>query len=459
MAEITPNKEYADYAPRWKRVRDIDDGEYRLKQNDLACISTTADTGRPSASYLRVIKPGDNSTYNIGVNRSYINGGRLYNATARTAKGLLGMAFRVDPTPPDLPTDLQYLSSNANGAGMDMDQMAKATTDNVIKIGRDGLLCDMPRNEDGSEVTAQMVADGFRPRMLRYSAESIVDWHESLINGAMQVDLVVLREVVQEFTNKLMIERDDVTIYKVYRLTVTGVTVETLKEYEGNFTRDGEAVPVVGANNTALKEIPFVFVGSMNNQPCVDGLPIEDIANINIGHYQESANLSASAFNVSAVTPWIADDGYQRAARTAGNDDEVELGENSMIILGSGGTFNLAQPDANTMSQGMMTDYENQMVALGAQLVTSSSGNETAEAARIKHSSDVSVLDIIAGNVSDAYSKMIYYAGLFLGVTISEDLRYELNRNFFDSKLTAQELDAMIRTWQAGAISKEVLDK
>ncbi|MDB4352978.1 DUF4055 domain-containing protein, partial [Porticoccaceae bacterium] len=345
---------------------------------------------------------------------------------------------------------------DANGGGVDIDQLSKSTTDNVIKIGRDGLLCDMPRNEEGKQITKADVDSGFRARILRYSAESIVDWHESLINGSMTLDLLVLREVMQEFTNSLMITRDDVVTYKVYRLTKDGVTVEVLKEDEtGDYARDGDGIPVLGANNTKLTKIPFTFVGSMNNQPCVDGLPVEDIANINIGHYQESANLSASAFNVSAVTPWIADDSYQRSADKGGT---VSLGENSMPILGTGGTFNLAQPDANTMSQGMMTDYENQMVALGAQIITPASGAETAEAVRIKRGSDMSVLDIVCGNVSDGYSFMIKCVCVFMGVTYDPSWRYELNRNFLDSKLTAQELDAMIRAWQAGAISKDVLD-
>ena len=60
--DITPHCDAATYAPRYKRVRDVVDGEYKLKQRDLNNITAlTKSASIPSPSYLRYINPTDKS--------------------------------------------------------------------------------------------------------------------------------------------------------------------------------------------------------------------------------------------------------------------------------------------------------------------------------------------------------------------------------------------------------------
>ena len=465
MASITvqEDKQYSFYVNRWTRVRTIINGEFAMKQHDLSRIATAVSgvisTSSLSDPFLRYIMPSDISAFNQARNVNFIKGAVLYNATGRTANGLLGMLYRIDPTvSEDLDSRLDYLIENANGAGLSMDQQSKATSKDVIQIGRDGLFVDMPTNEDGSEVTGRDVDNGFRPSIKEYKAESIIKWHEKVIKGIKVLDLVVLREAIDVPIDNGLNFEEQINL-RVIRLTDDGVTVMIMPETGniGEFELTDKVRPMTGPKNEKLTRIPFVFVGSVNNEPNVDDLPMEPIGDVNVGHYRESANLAASSFNLSAAQPWIADDAYSKAIRNQSAGGSQDLGEESLIVLGTGGSFNLTSAPENSLASKLMDNYEEQMIALGAQLITSSSGVETAEAARIKHSSDVSVLDTIAANVSDAYSKCLEFASIFLGIEY-QGWRYELNRAFFETKLTPQDIAELVKLWQAGGISKQVLD-
>lgn len=461
---ITPNNQYTEYMKRWARVRAINNGEAKLKEYDLANIGGgyNKTSTAVKVSFLRLINPSDTSSYNRTRNQNYINGARLYNATVKTLSGLLGMLYRKPPTASELPDSINYILDNVDGSGLSMEQQSRSVSSDVTAIGRDGLLVDMPRNEEGKQITQADVANGFRASIQEYKAESIIDWHETVRNNVKVLDLVVLCETIEQYTDEMRIEREEKTQFKVYRLSEDNkVTVQIFVESSesGSGLEQTDQIEVVDSNNMALTAIPFVFVGSKNNQPSVDGLPLESVSDINIGHYQESANLASSSFQLSACQPVISDDNYARYAQDKTKKGEsVELGEDSMIILGSQGKYALVSPPENNMSKAIQKDYEEQMIALGAQLITTGGGVETAEAARIKHASDVSDLEVISNNISNAYAKCLEWVCLFMGVEY-DDYFFKLNNEFFDMKLTADDAVKLVSVWQGGAISKAVLDE
>jgi len=224
--------------------------------------------------------------------------------------------------------------------------------------------------------------------------------------------------------------------------------------YDDGMAQQGEEVIVTGGGSQTIDRIPFVFVGSVNNSPDYDPLPLEALTDTNLGHYQESANLRESSWSTTSAQPYIADDKYMNwKSRDENKDASVEIGSNSCHIMGTGGLLAFAQPSPNTLSSALMDKDELRMVALGAQLITASGQAETAEAVRIKHGSDISVLESISINVADAYRFMFEMCHKLMGVNYDE-LLTSLNREFFDSKLTAQEVQAVVAAWQMGAISE-----
>jgi len=462
--QIEPCCEYTNYSHRYKRVRDIVDGEYALKAHDLSVMGSTStfvnspNVNGMSFSYLRYINPTDLSAYNRTRNIGFINGARLLNATARTLSGLMGMMFRVDPVEPKLSASMEYLIDNVDGAGLSLDQQAQSTVWNVLQVGRHGLLADMPRNADGKIITRKDVNEGFRASIQEYTAENIYDWEETIVGGVKVLTLLVLHETTSEFADSLRIRREKRSQIKVYRLTDNAVTVQIFTEdKEAGFIESAE-LPIMSGGGRALNRIPFRFPGSMNNTPDIDPLPLEPLADVNLGHYQESANLRSSSYQLSAAQPVIADDKFQRATENPRDGNKtLDMGEESTIILGTGGSFGFYSPDPNNISSDLMEKDEARMISVGGQLISNSGQAETAEAARIKRASEMSVLESVSVNVSKAYTDLIEICYELMNVNY-DDAEYSLNRDFLDSNLTPQDIDSLVRTWQAGAISKPVLD-
>jgi len=436
--DIKPNSEYMLNFPRWERIYDVINGEYQLKKRD--------DT-RPG-TYLRIINSLDLSQYNKRLNTSYRKSAVFYNATGRTLIGLLGMLYRVEPiVPKDLPDSMEYVKTDIDGNGMGINQQSHAVSSEVIQIGRHGLLTDMPTKEDGSVITVADVQNGFRPFVKKYDASHIIDWNQSSIDGMLRLDLVVLLEMISIFTDEQRINREIKKRYRILRLRDGKYTQQLWLEGD-HFP--GEEIQIIDGSGKAWDEIPFVFVGSENNDSIVDSAPLESLVDVNIGHYRNSADLEHSSFQLSAATPWIADDSYRSVQNNPNNKDTKmqKFGETSIIVMGKGGQFGYAQPDPNVLANDLAKNKEQQMIALGAQLISEGGGSETAEAVRSKKAADASMLAIVGVNVSNSYTKSLGWVARFLNVDFEGE--YQLNSNFFDTKLTAQERQQIVIEWQSG---------
>jgi hypothetical protein len=434
---IKSNSEYTLNFPRWQRVIHVVDGEYQLKKRD----------NEKPGTYLRIINSLDKSEYNTRLNISYRMSAVFYNATGRTLIGLLGMLYRVEPAIPELPELMEYVKTDINGNGMGINQQSHATSSKVIQIGRDGLLTDIPMIEEGSVITIADVQNGLRPFVKRYDAVHIIDWNESSINGMITLDLVVLVENVTAFVNEQRIERETKKRYRILRLTDGNYTQQLWVEGDDS---PGEEIKILDGSGKPWDEIPFEFIGSENNDSKIDFAPLEPLADVNIGHYRNSADLEHSSFQLSAATPHIADDRYKSDLNRPDNKKEKvqKFGETSVIVTGTGGKFAYVQPSPNVLANDLAKNKEQQMIALGAQLISDGGGLETAEAVRTKKAADASMLSIIGVNVSNGYTKSLGWIARFLNVEF--DGEFQLNSNFFDIKLTAQERQQIIVEWQSG---------
>jgi hypothetical protein len=90
-----------------------------------------------------------------------------------------------------------------------------------------------------------------------------------------------------------------------------------------------------------------------------------------------------------------------------------------------------------------MKGKEQQMVAIGARIITDRGGNETAEGARIRFASENSVLGDIVGNLSSAIKSCIYWIGEFMGVETDECV-FIINREFYDKSVDPQMIMSLV---------------
>jgi hypothetical protein len=211
------------------------------------------------------------------------------------------------------------------------------------------------------------------------------------------------------------------------------------------------------ADGTRWTEIPAIFVGSKNNDSTVDDAPLADIAEVNIAHYRNSADYEESCFITGQPTLFVTTS-LSAEQFEESNPDGIKLGSRAGHLLGETGSATLLQPNANSLVLEAMRAKEQQMVAIGARIITDRGSNETAEGARIRFASENSVLGDIVGNLSQALEKCIAWCGEFMGVT--EEPEIEINKEFYDKSVDPQLIMSMVQLMDRQIISdKDIFNR
>ena|SRR5438067_1885142 len=145
------------YSAKWKRVRDVSDGQ------DAVHLAATA--------YLPRLHEQSDDDY-----KAYVLRAGFYNATWRTIGGLLGMMFRKPPKI-DVPAGINDYLPDIDLAGTSLDTLARKIAMEVLEVGRVGIMVDHPPVENVSDLTvAAAQQQGLRPAVQTYRAESIINW-------------------------------------------------------------------------------------------------------------------------------------------------------------------------------------------------------------------------------------------------------------------------------------------
>ena len=360
--------------------------------------------------------------------------------------GLVGIVYRKEPMV-EIPTSIEYLIDNADGSGISLNQQSQWVLSEVIKKGRCAMLVDYP-TVDGQTSRAD-VARGIRATIKTYAAETVVDWNEEQTETGTRLNYVKMREC-ESVLNIITGEREEVITYIVLRL-VEGVY--SIERYDEDGTSTGDYVEPRLANGQTLDYIPLVFAGSENNNPDVDQALLYDLAVLNCAHYNNSADAEESSF--IAGQPTLAVTSSLNATEWAeGNPNGVVLGSRKGHFLGESGGMSLVQASPNILPREMMKDKEAQFVALGAQIVSDNTAQETAFAVGAKLSTNTSSLALSAGNVSDAYKICLGWCEAYMNTAPSDDIVFTLNSDFFPATMDA----ATITAWVAG-IQGRVLPK
>lgn len=383
---------------------------------------------------------------------NYLARSVFYGVTGRTLRGLVGLVFDKDPAVlvPDL---LKPVLADATGSGTSLDQQAHASLSDVVAIGRAGVLTDYP-NTPAPVTRADALQGNIRPTIIRYEAENIINWRTRSIGSRVLLTLVVLREhyVLEDdgFSEKPAIQ------YRVLRLKEGRYTVELYREQEGNDLALFETYEPKDGRGQPFTEIPFSFIGSLDNDPGIDRPPLLDIAELNVAHYRNSADWEESCFMVGQPTPVLAGISKQWAEEVL--KGKIRFGSRGAILLPEKGSAELLQAEPNTMAMEGMEHKEQQMIALGAKLLENSGVQQTATEATQDYVMDNSVLGTCARNVSMAYRKALNWAWQYATGEIVDDpelIDYELNTDFAARGLTAQDRQQVVQAWVQKAITWE----
>ena len=425
MSVNSLNKEYQASVDDWKLVNDCVKGERAVKFRKQRYLP------KPNAS--------DKTKENEDRYASYLARAQFVNFTARTKRALIGSVFRKKPEI-EMPSALEYLIEDASRNGIKLENLIKLSVGDVLETGRGGILADYPQAEEALTLAETMKN---RAYVIHYPARQIINWH---VNQGGQLDLVVLKEQeeVQEGTGFDYVSEDR------YRVLILVDSVYQQWYYDEGGVRIWQATPLDSAGRT-FNEIPWSWLGAEDNDETLDISPLLDIANINIGHYRNSADYEESSFVAGQPMLHIDIGETSPDLWKEENPNGVLVGAKRGIIT-RGGKMELVQAEPNNLPNEAMKRKEEQMVAIGARIIQDNTGVETAEAARIRHSGETSVLISIVENVESGYERVLRFCARFMGAD-EESIAVNLNRDFFDSKLSAQEVMAIIQLGDAQLIA------
>lgn len=456
MTDISAtNKEYAFYYPTWVMIRNLIKGERALKQHDYNMMRTqvnikAGDYVGAEMPYIPMPNPEDSSNENMLRYATYIERASLFNFTKRTEQGMGGMVFLKEPVI-ELPAKLEYVEDDVDGTGIGIDQQAREVLEDILETGNEGLLVDFPPTDTATSI-GQAEAMGIRASIIIYKAESILDWRCDKVGAAQRLVFVKLKEIKETVSDTDIFAMKCEPQYRVLLLK-DGEYLQQVYDEKG--FQVGQDIIPKDANNASFDYIPFFFVGSTNNRPGLDSIPLSEIAELNIKHYRNSADWEESSYMVGQPTPVFTGLSEQWIKNVL--KGSVQLGSRSAVSLPEGGGALLLQASPNTMPETGMKHKEEQAIALGARLITSGGQAETAEAVMIKHSSDASVLKTIVQNINHAYELALEAAAQFMGAE-NEEIEFKLNTEFITERLQGDQITALVSAWQMGAISKPVLD-
>lgn len=424
-------KEYDDAVGAWTLVDDVCAGQRRIKSK--------------TTEYLPQPNPSDTGPDNTERFKQYIARAIFLNAAGRTKTGMVGAVFDKEPVM-QVPPALDYVEDDVDGAGVSINQQARGCLSHILQSGRAGLLTDYPKTE-GATSMADQTSGKIRANILVIPAVNVVNWRVEKVGAVYKLTMLVFRESVTEPSGFGV---DSITQYRVLKLEGGIYTQEIYRKAKEDWVLfEGPIIMRNGAGGP-WGEIPFTFVGANNNDSVVDPAPLYDMAEINIGHYHNSADYEDSVYFCGQVQPWMS--GLSEEWRDWMQENGLFIGSRAPILLPAGGSFGMAQAQPNTMAKEAMDQKEAQMIGIGARLMQPGTVAKTATQDLGEQSVQHSVLSLAASNVSAAYTKALGWAAAFMNV--SGDIEYQLNQDLSNQEMSAQDLTAWVGALQSGNLPK-----
>jgi len=436
MAVNSEHKEYQRHKGRWRKVRDCVEGEDAIK-----------DAG---TTYLPKPLGWSREAY-----EQYLSRARFSNFTGRTAEALHGSVFsRLSAQSNDLSESFGDFLGNIDNAGASIYEFAAEFCRDVLQTGWGGILADHPPTPEGIS-RADVDRLELKSYLKWYAAENVINWQHGTEGGRTFLSLVVLQETFvdggDEFAPTVK------TRYRVLRLTDGVYTQQVYTPNEGGdgddeFILDEIVTPEMGGE--PFRFIPFFPVSSRGPEKSI----LLDLANENLGHYQDMADLNNSLHMFGIATPWASTKDIPIDKKT-GEPKIAPLGGGTFIWYGENTTTGYLEPSGNGIahSQRKIDASEQRMRILGAKpLEAGTKGVEAAATARIHAAAANSVLGSFAVNMAGTITQAARLGARWRGVPDAEAETWEfsLNTNYDGDLAETEKRKLALEQVDNGTMSK-----
>ena len=456
MAVNSTHPDYDANLPAWLRARDVLAGEDEVKS--------------AGEKYLPRLESQTDEEYH-----AYRARAAFFNASARTAEGYVGLICRRPPfiKVPDqasaIGRALCEFINDSDMLGTSLAGYGQTIVKEIIAVGRAGTLVDWEGEVEN------------RAYVSRYSAENILNWRTERINGRNLLTLVVLKETAQKPKERGKgVRGDECVVESVEQLRILRLLegrgssvgrknkgvyrcqVEIWQLLPTGQKRDGKVewqlietrVPL--RRGKPLPLIPFVFHGPQHSLPEISKLPLGDIIFVNLDHYRLDADYKHGMHFTALPTAWVS--GFDKGST-------LRIGSSTAWVTettgATAGFLEYTGQGLGSFERALDRD-ERLMAVLGARLLESQRRiGETAQAIELRHSGENSVLSNLAMSASASLTQVLRWAYWWNSTedlpdhVTNESVVMELNTDFAMKGMTAQELTAVVKAWQSGAISRD----
>ena len=425
MKVNTEHPQFTENFTGWRKIRDTLIGARAIK----AAIPDGA--AKADTVYLpRLDDQTPNEYRDYQARATFVN----YSNRALTAWG--GILFRK---PVVLGRANPMMEADADMQGRTFQRYVEMIGEQVLSVGRAGTLVDWNMEEA-------------RPYLAYYPTESVLNWRFARIRGRYALVLLVLTEERPVDENDRF-SHDTETVYRVYERLEKDVVVSVYKIVEGEEVLMEQTFPT--KRGKPLMDIPFVFHSAVDLcGGCVGPAPIENIVEVNLSHFRNTADLENGRHLVGVPTPVVC--GFDIKG-------DLKIGPNASLV----------SPDAAAHAEFMefsgsglselrlaLEEKEKQMAMLGARAITPDVGGaEATETVQLRATAESASLVDIAQALEVQFNDVVRWfefwttpaaEGRPLG---SDTASVTFNRDFITLKMQPDEVTALVQAVISGKLS------
>lgn len=419
---------------QWRMIRDACAGARAVKER--------------AQTYLPQLDGMDDDEYS-----AYLDRATYYNFSGRTAGALTGAIFRrremVEGLSEKLTQRLEAISKQRQPFGT----YAEYIADEVIKLGRCGVLVDLPQGPSTDP----------RPYLATYTAETILDWDFQDIDGKETLTYAVLWEIrlvrdVNTFNPKW------VNQYRVLRLepSPSGWTywqeLYAVKDSDAALVESNRINRFQPLNRgRPLSYIPFHVFGAFLSTLAIEKPPLEDIADLNMSHYRSYANLEHG--RLFAGFPLY----FVESSMAGEQDSEFTLGASRVWQTPPGAKPGILELNGQGLKflVDALDQKEAQAAALGGRMigVRTTAVAESDNMLKLSERNEQSQLLKVTRSLDAGFTVLLRWWARFQDVseTAAEAISVEFNKDFLFDGVGAREFRAIHSMYKDGVVPIDVV--
>ena len=402
------NQAWRNMQSHWGLIEDLIEGTSKIRGK--------------ARIYLKQEPREEDESYDVRLSRSVCP--PYY---VRMERMLAGMLTRKPVRLTDVPEIIEEQLFDTDLEGNNLTNFIYNISRLCIRYGHVGVLVDAP-------------AEGGRPYWIPYTPRDIIGWRTEIEDGLRKLTQLRLTERVVKPKGLYGEE----TVEQI-RVLEPGTFQLFQRNNKGDFKK-------VNEGTTSLDFIPFSVaysnkVGIFESRP-----PLEDIAELNIKSYQIQSDYD-NQLHISAV-PMLAFFGFPAAA------EEVSAGPSEALSLPEGSSASYIEPNGNSFNaqRERIDKLEYQINELGlAAILGQKMSAETATSKRIDRSQGDSTMMVLSQQIQDLIDNCLKFHAAFEKQSVAGTSF--VNRDFVDTSLEPQQIDALLKIYAQGIIDQEELLK